>query len=116
MQHKQAVEPCCGTWEGMMKTYAGIRTIDGLQVTVDGKPLDSRQDVHAFSDAGFEWGYTGDAPKQLALAILCDCLGDVDAALTATDDFMKNVVSVLDNEWTLSAEEIESALGKSASR
>ncbi len=95
-----------------MKTYAGIRTIDGLQVTVDGAPLATRQDVREFSDAGFEWGYVGDAPQQLALAILCDHLGNPDAAIAASENFMKKAVSVFDNEWTLSPDEVQSVLVK----
>lgn len=93
-----------------MKTYAGIRTIDGLQVSVDGAPLDDGQHAHCYSDAGIEWGYVGDAPKQLAFALLLDHLGDKDKAEQAVDPFMKQVVAVLDNEWTLTASEIDEAL------
>ena len=45
-----------------MKMYSGARTIDGIQVTVDGQPLDERVDIHQFTDGGFEWSYEGDAP------------------------------------------------------
>ncbi len=93
-----------------MKTYSGIRTIDGLQVTVDGAPLDDGRRVRCYSDAGIEWGYLGDAPKQLALALLLDHLGDEEKAEKAAEAFMKKIVSVLDNEWTLSAAEIDEAL------
>lgn len=96
-----------------MKTYAGIRTIDGLRVTVDGAPLDDARSVHNFSDAGIEWGYVGDAPKQLALALLNDHLGDKDKAVQAAEGFMKKVVAVLDNEWTLTGPEIDEALASS---
>ena len=44
-----------------MKMYSGARTIDGIQVTVDGQPLDERVDIHQFTDGGFEWSYEGDA-------------------------------------------------------
>ncbi len=93
-----------------MKTYGGIRTIDGLQVTVDGALLDDGRHVRCYSDAGIEWGYMGDAPKQLALALLLDHLGDKNKAEKAADAFMKNVVAVLDNEWTLTTAEIDEAL------
>ena len=94
-----------------MKTYVGTRTIDGLKVTVDGAPLADCQDIFQFCDAGFEWGYPGDAPKQLALALLVDHLGDKDAAMAKADGFMKSTVAVLDNDWTLTSDEIQSALG-----
>ena len=93
-----------------MKTYMGTRTIDGLRVTVDGAPLGEHLDAGQFSDAGFEWGYVGDAPKQLALALLCEHLGDPQAAAAKADAFMQDVVSILDNDWTLTDAEIRDAL------
>ena len=41
---------------------------------VDGKPLDERTDIQLFSTSGFEWTYAGDAPRQLALALLANHL------------------------------------------
>lgn len=93
-----------------MKSYSGERTIDGLVVTVDGSPLDEHFDVHVYDDKGFEWSYEGDAPRQLALAILVDHLGDPNDAKHHVENFMKNVVANLDNEWTLTTDEIEKAI------
>jgi hypothetical protein len=59
---------------------------------------------------GFEWTYEGDGPRQLALALLADHLGDDEKALALTDTFMRDVVSVLDNAWCLTSEEIDAAL------
>ena len=53
-----------------MKTFAGRRTIDGLVVTVDGRPLPEHQEIKQFTKYGFEWTYEGENPQQLALAIL----------------------------------------------
>ncbi|MGA9947168.1 MAG: DUF6166 domain-containing protein, partial [Xanthobacteraceae bacterium] len=53
-----------------MKIYEGRRTIDGIVVTVDGKPLREHYEVKQFTKYGFEWTYDGDSPQQLALAIL----------------------------------------------
>ena len=58
-----------------MKTYEGRRTIDGLVVTVDGRPLDEHYEVKRFTKYGFEWTYEGESPRQLALPILYDPLG-----------------------------------------
>lgn len=93
-----------------MKTYEGGRGLDGAVVTVDGRPLDPRFDIKAFSPAGFEWTYEGDGPRQLALALLADHLGDPARALALTERFMREVVAVLDNAWSLTSEEIEAAL------
>lgn len=93
-----------------MKTYEGKRTIDGLRVTVDGKPLDEHYDVKRFTTYGFEWTYEGESPQQLALAILADYLGDNERAIRLSEPFMKQVVANLDNDWTLKSGEIDSAL------
>jgi hypothetical protein len=94
-----------------MKTYQGKRTIDGLVVTVDGKPLGEHYEVKRFTSFGFEWTYEGDSPQQLALAILADYLGDNDRAIRLAEPFMKRVVANLDNDWQLSGAEIEAAVG-----
>jgi Family of unknown function (DUF6166) len=89
-----------------MKTYAGQRTIDGLVVTVDGKPLDEHYEVKRFTKYGFEWTYEGESPRQLAMAILFDHLGDKDRAMRLSEPFMKAIVANLDNDWTLSDDEV----------
>ena len=59
-----------------MKTYEGRRGKDGTCfVTVDGRNLDLRLDLFNHSPTGFEWGYAGSGPAQLALALLADMLG-----------------------------------------
>ena len=93
-----------------MKMYSGARTIDGIQVTVDGHPLDERVDIHQFTDGGFEWSYEGDAPQQLALALLADHLDDNKQALALCSRFTRQVIANLDNEWTLSSADIDTAL------
>ena len=74
-------------------------------VTVDGNPLDTRNDLERFTDLGFEWSYEGDSPRQLALALLADCLGDDDARNLSTK-FMTHVIAKLDNDWQLSEADI----------
>lgn len=93
-----------------MKTYEGVRTIDGIKVTVDGAPLDERADIRRFSTTGFEWTYAGSAPRQLALALLADHLGDGERALALSEGFMNEVVADLDNAWRLGSDDIAAAL------
>lgn len=93
-----------------MKTYEGKRTIDGLRVTVDGRPLSEHYEVKQFTKYGFEWTYEGESPQQLALAILADYLGDNEKAIRLSGPFMKEVVANLDNDWTLKSDEIDRAL------
>jgi hypothetical protein len=93
-----------------MKMYQGKRTIDGLVVTVDGQPLPEHYEVKRFTKFGFEWTYEGDSPRQLALAILVDYLGDNDRAIRLSEPLMKQVVANLDNDWQLSGDEIGAAI------
>src|SRR5436305_15121997 len=93
-----------------MTVYEGRRTIDGLVVTADGKPLDERYEVKRFTRYGFEWTYEGESPQQLALAILFDHLGDKQRAIALSEAFMKEVVANLDNDWTLGSDEIDAFL------
>lgn len=96
--------------QAIIKVYEGGRSLDGAVVTVNGAPLDPRFDVRRFSRTGFEWTYEGDGPRQLALALLCDHLGDTRRALELTEPFMRSVVAELDNAWRLTSEEIGAAL------
>jgi hypothetical protein len=90
-----------------MKTYQGKRTIDGLVVTVDGKPLPEHYEVKQFTKRGFEWTYDGTSPQQLALAILFDHLGDNDRAIALSEPYMKDVVANLDNDWKLTGADVD---------
>lgn len=93
-----------------MRTYAGARTIDGIKVTVDGQPLVEGYDIRRFTTMGFEWTYEGSEPRQLALALLADHLGNDERALTLSEPFMKLVVADLDNDWVLNSSDIDAAL------
>ena len=90
--------------------YRGDRTIDGAEVTVDGAPLDQRLSTKTFTDHGFEWSYEGDGPRQLALAILVEHLGDEASAIDLSGPFMARVVANFNNEWEMSSADIDAAL------
>ncbi len=99
-----------------MTTYEGKRTIDGLVVTVDGKPLAEHYEVKRFTKYGFEWTYEGDSPQQLALAILSEHLGDEARAIRLSQPFMQKVVANLDNDWALDSGEIAAFIGETEKR
>ena len=92
------------------KTYCGDRTIDGVEVTVDGRPLDPRTDLRTFSRNGFEWSYEGPEPAQLALALLAEHLGDDRLATALCEDFMKRAVANFGNEWEMTGADIDAVL------
>ena len=95
-----------------MKTYEGRRKGHVAQVTVDGRPLDLRFDLWGHSPSGFEWGYGGSGPAQLALALLADHLADDDQAVLHHQDFKRIVVAGLPYPgWTLTSEQVDESLG-----
>jgi hypothetical protein len=93
-----------------MRTYSGARTIDGILVTVDGRPLEARLDLATYSPNGFEWSYEGLEPSQLAFALLFDHLCDSTEARALTDTFMRAVVANFDNDWLLTSGDVASAV------
>ena len=99
-----------------MKTYEGKRTIDGLVVTVDGRPLAEHYEVKRFTKFGFEWTYEGESPQQLALAVLFDYLGDKDRSIRLSEPFMKEVIANLDNDWAITSDRIDSFLRQNEQR
>jgi len=93
-----------------MKRFSGDRTIDGVKVSVDGRPLDPRLDLHHYTANGFEWSYEGGEPRQLALAILAEHLNDTASAKAIVEPFMKGVVANFGNEWEMTSADIDAAL------
>lgn len=56
-------------------TIRGVRDDDGrVSVYFDGRTLDAERSLKVFNHSpdGFEWGYSGSGPAQLALAILLE--------------------------------------------
>ncbi|MGI8526832.1 MAG: DUF6166 domain-containing protein [Pseudolabrys sp.] len=93
-----------------MKIFQGKRSIDGLVVTVDGQRLDEHYEVQRFTKYGFEWTYVGESPRQLALAILYDYTGSRERAIALSESFMNEVVANLDNDWTLTGDQLDAFL------
>jgi Family of unknown function (DUF6166) len=99
-----------------MKVYLGDRTIDGVKVTVDGVPLDPALNILEFTKNGFEWSYEGPEPRQLALALLLDHLGDTPVAKATVEPFMRAIVANFGNEWEMTSADIDQALAVLAGR
>ena len=94
-----------------MKCYEGRREGYAAIVTVDGRRLNPRRDLWNHSPSGFEWGYCGSGPAQLALAILADHCGDDTAAFNFHHRFKWKVIAELPHRsWTLTNEQIDEVL------
>jgi len=94
--------------------YRGKRTTDrgrikGVSVTVDGRELSPEPSWHLrnHSPTGFEWGYGGSGPAQLALALVYDATGNRDRALVAYQWFKwATVATWQQDEWEITAADI----------
>lgn len=79
--------------------YAGLRVGlagggDEIDVTRDGVTFDPApsQRLWNHSPDGFEWGYPGSGPSQLALALVFDATGDRDLTFAVYQDYKREVV------------------------
>jgi len=94
-----------------LKHYRGWREGHAVLVTVNDRPLNLHLEVCNHSPTGFEWGYHGSGPAQLALALLIEHLEDSEQALTLHQSFKQQVVARLPYAgWRLTTTEIEVAL------
>lgn len=110
-----------------MKTYHGyrrlVRGIDGVANSAGGcvvqvcvgrkkRPLRLRLDVRNHSPTGFEWGYSGSGPAQLALALVADCCGKA-LARPAIYQRVKQLVAGLPHDgWVLTEEQVRAAVAE----
>jgi len=93
----------------MTTFYRGYREHGTARVVIDDKgrtrPLPKQLKLFNHSPTGFEWGYGGSGPAQLALAILVHALGDKDRALRLHQKFKWAVVARLPADgWMLTPE------------
>ncbi len=62
--------------------------------------------LHNHSPTGFNWGYGGSGPAQLALALLLDATGDEELAVRGHQDYKQDVISGLPDSWVITRAEI----------
>jgi hypothetical protein len=102
-----------------MRTYKGWRHrfSDGNDVVEDrvvlvqdgdgpSRPLPVRLDLCDHSPDGFEWGYTGSGPAQLALALAADATGDDFRAVHVHQQLKFRLVAGLPATWTLTQDQV----------
>ncbi len=95
----------------MSKVYRGERGLTWVAVVVsdedDVQLLPLRRDLRDHSPDGFNWGYGGSGPSQLALALCADALGDDERALCVYQDFKWRFVAPLEGQrFEVSAAEV----------
>nr|WP_197075874.1 DUF6166 domain-containing protein [Halostagnicola sp. A56] len=99
--------------------YVGFR-VDGQAVVLNLSehrrlPLERSLDIVNHSPSGFEWGYSGSGPAQLACALLLDYYDDEQFARDHYIAFRNQVVSQLECDgaaacWHLTGEKIDAAM------
>lgn len=101
------------------KMYQGERGLDGiLRVNVVNRhsrqKLRLRLDLWNHSPTGFEAGYGGSGPAQLALAILADALDDDDLAIRLHQKYKWQVIAKLPRnaDFTITHAEVEDFMAK----
>lgn len=92
--------------------YRGAMNPDAVGpqvVTRNGQLLDPKpsQKLYNHSPDGFQWGYGGSGPAQLALALLLDATGNPALALSQHQNFKHAFVEGFDNRWQLSRNQIK---------
>lgn len=110
-----------------MKSYRGYRM---MMIGNDGEPvpgkcmvivemdcktrqLDARLDLRRHSPDGFEWGYGGSGPAQLALALVADCCGERRAVPAIYQRFKERIVSRLAHDgWTLDEQYVRAVVAE----
>ena len=94
----------------LLVTFNGIRHKDetDVRIVVDGvpRPLPFHLSVQAHSPTGFEWGYGGSGPAQLALAMCVELLGPVEALKVYQRVKDRLVAPIAENKWSLLANQI----------
>lgn len=108
-----------------VKTYSANRETSGTRVfvkqadakfenTIELDPAPSLAIVN-HSPTGFEWGYGGSGPAQLALAILLDVTGDRELAEKLHQDFKWKFIANLPAEkWQLREDDVRQWVKNSA--
>lgn len=88
--------------------YIGDRVPDaggGAPVwVIDGPikvPLDPRHDLRNHSPDGFQWGYGGSGPSQLALAICCNAVGETRGQRIYQDFKFAVIARIADDSFEL---------------
>ena len=94
-----------------MKTYIGRRdksrnSIVRVIEAGDSRELPLRLDLFNHSPSGFNWGYGGSGPAQLALAILADALKDDKTAVRLHQSFKFRYVGSFNDAWRLTEEDV----------
>lgn len=98
-----------------MKIFKGRRHTlnNGVTITMDGRKLqipDDYPNVGTIHTNDLNFGYSGQGPRELAIAILAHVTGDYELTQQLYKSFADDVTSKLPDSWELSSDEVLSWL------
>ena len=70
------------------------------------------QKLYNHSPDGFQWGYAGSGPAQLALALLLDVTGDPQLSIRLHQIFKLHFVAAWGDKWQIWSDDIETWVEK----
>lgn len=101
-----------------MRVYSGVRLSSGscrVYVEVAGQNPRKRlrhRTAGGHSPTGFEWGYAGSGPAELARAIVKDVTGEDEPNPRVYQQFKARVVQHLTDGWVLTEDEVKRVLAE----
>jgi uncharacterized protein DUF6166 len=99
-----------------MKMYVGHRTKRGCKVFIVGYDGDSYklplcQSLVNHSPDGFEWGYSGAGPAQLAFALCFNVIGDEEIVRQVYQEFKRrHIATIRQTNWRMKEQEVVRAI------
>ncbi len=90
--------------------HAGETWVVCVDANDEARPLDTCLLVVNHSPNGFEWGYAGSGPAQLALAMCVELVGPERAQLVHQEVKARLVAGLPRDGWTLSAADVRRAI------
>lgn len=99
-------------YHGHREHSGGPNTVIRIDPATGPVALDPRLDIRNHSPTGFEWGYGGSGPAQLALALCVDALdGEEPRARRIYQHVKWTLVAHFDREdWTVTRDEIRALI------
>jgi hypothetical protein len=90
------------------QTFQGITYGDGRRVVLyGGQALPPRRDLVDYGATEFDWGYSGPAVAQLAVAMLAAVLGDDVAAVALHQEYAERMLTAVQvAQWNIPALEL----------
>lgn len=103
-----------GPQKVMVNECSRIKDVDSGELTSYELPLEPSLKLWNHSPDGFQWGYQGSGPAQLALAILLDLTDDPNYSVAAHQEFKRAIIATAGKKFVITEPEIRDWMKKAA--